>query len=170
MCRQREARPTNAIALVHATEPTATSAHIVGAMTGKSTSAPKMHIEAAPASKNAPGKSSQAEYHGGCTRSPRSKCRAAKNRKTPATTAGAVSCAAHPGPIDPVAAPMTGCTPASVNAAGTANASNRRSLLAGGIDSAPSAGQRNQVAGTIGICAGRVKTGWVGTQPYLTSR
>src|SRR3989442_15867570 len=130
---QCEARPTSAIALAHATVPTATSAHMVGAMIGKSTRAPKMHIAEAPASRNAPGKSSQAVYQGGCTASPRSKRRAARNNSPAATMAGPGSCAAQPGATDPVAAPMTGRTPARTNPAGTAKATTRNRFLAGGI-------------------------------------
>src|SRR5260370_8877235 len=130
---QREARPTMATAPAHATVPIATSAHMVGAMIGKSTRAPKMHIAAAPASRKAPGSSSQAAYHVGCTASPRSKRRAATNKSAAAQMAGTASWAAHPGLTDPVAAPMTGCTPARGNPAGTANATTRNRLLAGGI-------------------------------------
>src|SRR5437016_7058251 len=89
------------MATAHAAVPTTTSAHMVGTMTGNSTSAPKMHIDAAPASRKAPGSSSHAAYQGGCTPSPRSKRRAAKNRIAAAAMAGAASCAAHAGPTDP---------------------------------------------------------------------
>src|SRR3989442_13857485 len=130
---QCEARPTSAIALAHATVPTATSAHMVGAMIGKSTRAPKMHIAEAPASRNAPGKSSQAVYQGGCTASPRSKRRAARNNSPAATMAGPVSCAAHAGATDPVAPPLTGCAPASSNPGRTADGTRRNKMLAGGL-------------------------------------
>src|SRR4029077_11147007 len=71
-------------------EPVASRVHIVVSIEGNSTRAPKMHIAAAPASRNDPGSKSQAEYQGGWTRSPRSNNRVAPNITAAAATAGAV--------------------------------------------------------------------------------
>src|SRR5204863_229707 len=84
-----------AVAAVHSRAPDINSTHIVHGMSVNSTSAPKMHIAAAPARRNAPGSSSHAEYHGGWTASPRPKARAAPKTSPAVRTAGAVSPNAH---------------------------------------------------------------------------
>src|SRR5229473_5489700 len=105
---------------------------MVPGISGSSTSAPKMHIAAAPASRNAPGKRTHAEYQGGCTESPRSNSRPAPKTSPAPTTAGSVRPIAQPSCTAPVAAPSRGWTPAAASADGTANASRRSIALAGG--------------------------------------
>ena len=139
---QFEARRTNAIAVAHDSAPIASSVHIVAAMAGYSTSAPKMHIAAAPANRNEPGNRSQAVYQGGCATSPRSNRRAAPKISAAAPRAGTARLIAHPAPTAPSAAPSRGWTPAIASAAGTANARRRRSVLALGKVSGPAARAR----------------------------
>src|SRR5260370_7159752 len=103
---QREARPTMATAPAHATVPIATSAHIVGAMIGKSTRAPKMHIAAAPASRKAPGSSSHAAYQGGCSASPRSNRPPPMTTRPPPPIARTPTLSAHAPPTAPPPPPL----------------------------------------------------------------
>jgi len=53
------------MAATHNDPPLINRIHIAGGISGTSTSAPKMHIAAAPASKKEPGSNNHAEYHGG---------------------------------------------------------------------------------------------------------
>jgi len=101
-------------------------------MSETSTSAPKMHIAAAPASRKEPGSSSHAEYQGGCTASPRLMIRAAANTSVAVIKAGPVKANAQLNLTDPAAAAMTGCTPAIARPAATANPTRRRMMLGRG--------------------------------------
>jgi len=126
-----------------------------------STRAPKMHIAAAPASRNDPGRSSHAEYQGGWITSPRSEIRPAPKTSPAVTTAGAVRPTAHRIPTEPETAPTMGCTPAIARPAATENATNLRITLGCGM---------LLKAHSTGAGAAWVKTGCVATQPYCTSR
>ena len=106
--RQREALRTTTIAPAQNSDPAISNVHRIHVINESSTSAPKMHIAAAPARRKAPGKRIQAEYHGGCTRSPRSSIRPAPKTSAAATTAGAVSPIAQVICTAPVAAPRSG--------------------------------------------------------------
>src|SRR4029077_18579983 len=83
---QRDSWRTTSMAPDHSTRPAASSTHIAAAIKDSSTSAPMMHIAAAPASTNEPGSRTQAEYHGGCTASPRSNRRPPAKSNTAAAT------------------------------------------------------------------------------------
>src|SRR5579859_3225063 len=120
------------MAPVQESAPVIKRAHMVQVMTSSSTSAPKMHIAAAPASRNAPGSRSQAEYQGGCSASPWSNRRPATKTISAPASAGTASPAAHERGTEPAAAATSGWTPASASVAGTAKARSRRIALAGG--------------------------------------
>src|SRR5450759_1447337 len=88
--RQREALRTTTIAPAQNSDPAISSVHRIHVNNESSTSAPKMHIDAGPARRKAPGKTIQAEYHGGWTRSPRSSIRPATNTSPAVIAAGLV--------------------------------------------------------------------------------
>src|ERR1700730_6873979 len=106
-----------AIAVAQEIEPAARSVHNVEVMAGNSTNAPNMHMAAAPASRNEPGSSSHAEYHGGWTTSPRSRRRPAAKMSAAAPNAGAARPMAQLVPTAPDAAPSRGWTPAGARSA-----------------------------------------------------
>src|SRR5260370_39276265 len=113
--------------------PLRSSVHIVNGMSENSTSAPKMHMAAAPARRNDPGSSSHAEYQGGGTTSPRSDIRATARPRPALLHAGAVRASAQRMWTSPALAATTGCTPAMASPAATAKPRRRRSALGCGI-------------------------------------